>query len=648
MVIMEKGMKKRKLIGVITVLPECTHAQRVLSGVFEQCEKYGYDVAVFAPMTTLSHSYEVYRKGELNIWELINFELLDGVIVDTISLINNGDETIKDAFCKKLETECKKPVVSLDFPLGDYPVAKSSNNPVFYEIMEHVLDYHGKKKVCFLTGPERFEVSRERLRVCLEEMRKRNLEIKPEWIVYGDFWYSSGYVLGERIVKGEIPRPEAVVCASDHMAIGVVNYLVEHGIRVPEDIIVTGFEGFQEAALNFVSVTSFESNEALTAANGMDILYNLVEPGKPLVPMDMGKRKHIHTGMSCGCEVDFVHSARAFRDSFYFLYHDYHEGGKVDIGQLMEEYVAEFFAEAENPHECIKNINNSSYFLKPYSKFCLCLKEDWLEPDNVVIKGYPEKMKLAICNGPTENEGFYREEDSFLFDTKLMLPYMLEDSAVPMVYYFSPVHFRDKVLGYAVLQRKLTEKKKINLVYRNWLRYVNSALEMIQTKSKLLQLSISDPMTGALNRRGMSIEIKRMLEEAREGDFLFAAVIDMDGLKYVNDTFGHAEGDFGIKQVYRAVLLSSRTEEICVRAGGDEFYVLGRGKYSEDEYKKREEAFEFCLNKINEEVGKPYLISASLGMEIARYTKDMNVENLINEADIKMYTSKLMRKKQRI
>ena len=146
MVIMEKGMKKRKLIGVITVLPECTHAQRVLSGVFEQCEKYGYDVAVFAPMTTLSHSYEVYRKGELNIWELINFELLDGVIVDTISLINNGDETIKDAFCKKLETECKKPVVSLDFPLGDYPVAKSSNNPVFYEIMEHVLDYHGKKK----------------------------------------------------------------------------------------------------------------------------------------------------------------------------------------------------------------------------------------------------------------------------------------------------------------------------------------------------------------------------------------------------------------------------------------------------------------------------------------------------------------------
>lgn len=640
-------MKRRKLIGVVTVLPECTHAQRVLEGVFEQCDKYGYDVAVFAPMTSLSHSYQIYTKGELNIWELMNFDLLDGVIVDTISLINNGDETLKNKFCKKLEKECRKPVVSLDFPLGNYPVAKSSNNPVFHEIMEHVLDYHGKKKICILTGPEKFEVSQERLEICLEEMRKRSLEIKPEWIVYGDFWYSSGYVLGERIVKGEIPQPEAVVCASDHMAIGVVKYLVEHGVRVPEDIIVTGFEGFQEAALNSVSVTSFESNEALTAANGMDMLLTMIEPGKTPEPMDMGKRTHIHTGMSCGCEVDFVHSARAFRDSFYFLYHDYQEGGNVDIGQLMEEYVAEFFAEAETPAECLENINSSAYFLRPYSKFFLCLKEDWLEPENIVTEGYPDHMKLMIYNEPVENVGFCHEEEAVLFDTKLMLPNMLEDEEEPRVYYFTPVHFRDKVLGYAVLQRKFTDKK-INLVYRNWIRYVNSALEMIQTKSKLMHLSVSDPMTGALNRRGMSIELNRILSEAKEGDSFFAAVIDMDGLKYVNDTFGHAEGDNGIKQVYKAVLMSSRPEEICVRAGGDEFYVLGLGKYSADEFQKREALFEEYLKKINEEVEKPYLISASLGMEMAVYTPDINVENLINEADVKMYVSKVQRKKQRL
>lgn len=640
-------MKKRKLIGVITVLPECTHAQRVLTGVFEQCEKYGYDVAVFAPMTTLSHSYQIYTKGELNIWELINFELLDGVIVDTISLINNGDETIKNAFCQKLEKECKKPVVSLDFPLGNYPVAQSSNNPVFVEIMEHVLDYHGKQKVCILTGPQQFDISRERLEICLEELRKRGLGIKPEWMVYGDFWYSSGYELGERIVKGEIPRPEAVVCTSDHMAIGVVNYLTEHGIRVPEDIIVTGFEGVQEAALNSVSVTSFESNEALTAANGMDMLFKMIEPGRTPVPMDMGNRKHIHTGMSCGCEVDFVHSARAFRDSFYFLYHDYHMGGNVDIGQLMEEYVSEFFAESENPRECLENINNSTYFLRPYSKFFLCLKDDWLEPDNIVTKGYPDRMKLTIYNEPVENVGFCHDEDGYLFDTKLMLPQMLQDEPEPRVYYFTPVHFRDKVLGYAVLQRKLTEKK-VNLVYRNWIRYVNAALEMIQTKSKLMQLSVSDPMTGALNRRGMNIELKRMLEEAKEGDSFFAAVIDMDGLKYVNDTFGHVEGDYGIKQVYKAILMSSRPEEICVRAGGDEFYILGLGKYDTDELQKREKAFAAYINKINDETEKPYLISASLGMELAPYTPDIKVESLINAADIKMYASKVERKKQHL
>ncbi len=638
----------RRLIGLITAVPETLHAQRVCEGLFGQCAKYNYDVAVFSPMSHLSSGYTVYTKGEVNIFELINFDLIDGLIVDTISLIEDQDESIRDALCKKLEKECSKPVVSLNLPLGDYPVVQSDDGIVFREIMEHVVDVHHKSKICIMTGHKDYPISEERLEVCLDFLKERGIEIPEEWIIYGDFWYTSGIATAEKIVKGEISRPEAVVCTSDHMAIGLVNYLSEHGIRIPEDILVTGFEASQEAALNMVSVTSFESNEIKIAADAMDLLYGMIEPNGKKCPIDMRKKKFIHHGMSCGCEPDFIHSAQAFKDSFYFINRDFTDPDANDIGRLMEGYVAEIFSEAETPRECIQHIYLNTYYLKPYTKYYLCLKEDWLNPENVITKGYPERMKMVIHNTPEPYSGFYADEDAISFETKLMLPQMHEDSEEPSVYYFSPVHFRDIMLGYSVLQRSLTEKMKMNVVYRTWLRNVNVSLEMIRAKNKLMQLSIVDEMTGAYNRRGMDVRLAQLLENAGEGDSLFVAVVDMDGLKYINDNFGHTEGDFGIKQVYNALLMSAREGEICVRAGGDEFYLFGVGKYTQADLDKQKDDFQSYLAKINDTGSKPYLIGASIGMELAPIDDSLMVDKVINAADVKMYTSKVERKKQRV
>lgn len=476
-------MGKRKLIGLITAVPESNHAQRVVEGICQQCEKYDYNVAVFAPMAHFSGDNIGYINGELNIYELINFEMLDGVVIDTVSLSENNDTTLQKQICEKLQEKCQKPVISLSVPLGDYPVVSSTDKVVFREIMEHVIDEHGVRDICFLTGHKEHIISRERLEYCFEVMRERGIPIKPEWVHYGNFWYTSGTELAKKIVAGEIPTPKAVVCASDHMAIGVVRYLMDHGVRVPEDIIVTGFGATQEAALNKVSVTSFETNDAKTAADAIDILYSILEPGKNILPLDTDKMKFIHAGMSCGCEPDFMHTAMAFKDSFYFMSRDYSiQDDSVDIGLLLEGYLAEILSETESVQECMEHIYLNTYYLRPYAKYYLCLKEDWLEPDKVITKGYPERMKIVVHNTCDPGTGFYHVDKNVPFETKYMLPQMFEEEETASVYYFSPVHFKDRMLGYSVLQRFINEKKKPNVVYRNWLRNINTALEMIQTK----------------------------------------------------------------------------------------------------------------------------------------------------------------------
>ncbi|MBQ9141663.1 MAG: substrate-binding domain-containing protein, partial [Lachnospiraceae bacterium] len=349
-------MSSRKLIGLITAVPETIHAKKVFEGVFAQCDRYGYNVAVFAPLAPLSSENREYVKGELNIYELMNFERLDGVIIDTISLIEDNDETLKDYIQEKLEKECNCPVVSLNLPVGAYPMVESRDEPIFREITEHVLDVHKVTDICFLTGPKDYKISEERLEVFQTVMKERGLTVKPEQVFYGDFWYTGGAALAEKVISGEVPMPEAVICASDHMAIGLARRLAENGVRIPQDIIITGFEATQEAALNNISITSFESNAVKTAAEAVRFLRGLMEPEEALGELAVEEKGHIHAGMSCGCAPDFLHSTRAFNDSFYYLYHDYSRQDKfedVDIGQLMEGYVAERLSKSETPQECL-------------------------------------------------------------------------------------------------------------------------------------------------------------------------------------------------------------------------------------------------------------------------------------------------------
>ena len=641
-------MGKHKLIGVITSFPESIHAKRVLEGIFAQCQKYDYDVAVFTSMTNVCSSHADYLTGELNIYELPNFDMLDGIIVDTIPITEDGVIRVAEHINERLDKEYNGPVAVLNVPIGNYHTVVNNDSTIFREITEHVLSVHNITDIYFLTGQKGYSIAEERTEIFRQVMNEHGITVTDDMIFYGDFWYTSGKELADKIVSGEVRRPRAIICASDHMAIGLVNRLNEGGIRVPEDIIVTGFEATQEAALNEIPITSFESNAAKTAADAVDYIRGIIDPDAEIIPYDAEKSGHIHPAMSCGCSPDIAHSFRMFKEAFYYTYRDFSEPAlsNIDIGQLMEGYVAEHFSGSSDPQDCLKNIYMFTYMNSPYRNFYLCLLENWLDTEKTIIKGYPEKMKICVHTAQQLGTGFYDEDKAITFDAKDMLPYLRDERPEPSVFYFMPVHFMGKTYGYAVLERSF-EKGTINLVHRNWLRFVNTALEMVQAKNKLMMMSVRDEMTGAYNRRGMRMKIDELIERTADDDIVYAFVIDMDGLKYINDTFGHNDGDLGIKTICTAATAIMKPDEICVRAGGDEFYILGSGKVSEEQLMKRTDEFTEKLKELNDSANKPYTISASIGFAYSG-KENLHINSIINAADEKMYRNKIERKKQRI
>ncbi len=586
-------------------------------------------------------------RGEKNIYNLINFGFFDGVIFDTITMTEDEQDNILDRISENYSAHSKAPVECVSMHFKDYPTVPSNNEPVLREIVRHAIELHGCKNICLLTGFKDHPESEERLEVFLDEIHKHGLEVTDDHIVYGDFWYGSGEILGDDIAGGKVSMPDCVICASDHMALGLIERLKKHGIRIPEDIVVLGFEGTVEAAIAVTSLTSYESNFMKCAANAVDEIRKQIDPGKEIIPFEPDFDKLLHCGMSCGCPPDYIYSSKAFRDSLYFTGRNYDKdiiNENIDIGLLMENYVSEQLTESETPEQCIDKIFQNTYMLLPYRNFYLCLREDWLDTDADTTEGYPDKMRLVMADTNVNELCFSDQSESFSFDTSLMIPRMHEYTEEPCVFYFSAVHFSEKMLGYAVLQRVLRNSYHMNLVYRNWLRLVNNSLEMVRVKHRYVMLSIRDKMTGVYNRRGMYEGFKKIRQKASPEDELMVCVIDMDGLKYINDNFGHNEGDFGIKTVSKAASGIAGDNGICVRAGGDEFFVISAGRYTEQSAEETEQRFISALKKLSDSSGKPYSVTASIGCYISRMGGKLVLEEAISQADHKMYIQKQQHK----
>lgn len=159
----------------------------------------------------------------------------------------------------------------------------------------------------------------------------------------------------------------------------------------------------------------------------------------------------------------------------------------------------------------------------------------------------------------------------------------------------------------------------------------------------LEDIYMKDSLTGLYNKHGYNHFEERLLNRAIcENLSLTAFMIDMDGLKKINDTFGHSEGDFAIRVLGQTLESTSEEGDLCARFSGDEFYMLAVG-LSEKEAKLRAESIASYLHNYNRLSEKKYQISCSCGYAFAQpstaFTSE-HIQALFAEADKNMYAEK--------
>lgn len=160
--------------------------------------------------------------------------------------------------------------------------------------------------------------------------------------------------------------------------------------------------------------------------------------------------------------------------------------------------------------------------------------------------------------------------------------------------------------------------------------------------AKLKLLSITDEVTRLLNRRGFDYAIDRALGRARRFDESgLIMVIDLDGFKQINDTFGHQAGDLVLAAVATLLRVNTRDIDDVARIGGDEFAIILAGV---DELLGQQKAAQIDTMLNNLSVpwnGLDVQVRASVG--VAHYDQSDSPQDIVRRADERMYSQKRVR-----
>ena len=168
-----------------------------------------------------------------------------------------------------------------------------------------------------------------------------------------------------------------------------------------------------------------------------------------------------------------------------------------------------------------------------------------------------------------------------------------------------------------------------------------------KAEEQLRELSLLDELTGLTNRRGFYLLAKQQIKVAdrsRRGLVLIFA--DMDGMKYINDTFGHKEGDQALIDAAGIIKGAFRASDIIARLGGDEFIALSV-EASEESKENIQDRLRENLEAHNLETTKPYKLSISIGITVYDPAAPCTLDELIERGDKLMYENKQKRKMAR-
>jgi len=588
--------------------------------------------------------------------EIFKSNFIDAIIVITNSFLSYID---LETFSRYLESFAPKPVFSVSAPLNlkNKYYSTATFQEAYDSVVEHLVTKHNRKKIGFFTAALTFSPdSKNRFDAYKKSLKKFGLEYNEDWILHGDFTPGCAeQVILDKFKSKEDIQFDALLCANDYTAVGAITGLKQIGVSCPEDVCIFGFDDTEICLANSPTLSTINQSVFQNGYKTAELAYN------KLINLD---DSNISTAnaipiyrQSCGCVDSSVHNGAFYTNDGEFHSVDDRAQSHLNI-----------FTQSLTSFTSIFHLINQMDSNNSFSDYLEKLKE------NLFFRAIHE-LSIVFYENPIE----VKKEDSYTFvlpdkaklfmfsniDSKVKenfadidgIPFNPQKELLPQKYQYHitgkfiliPIFHKELNYGYltfyienrnyplfAIYAKILSNS--IITCYQNS-RTIIEQKKLIQQNFNLNLSSKTDELTKVLNRRGIFSYGQNLISLSvsmnKNGSVLF---FDLDGLKKINDTYGHEIGDLAIKTESQVLKAAFRETDLVGRLSGDEFCVIAPGFPERKVHELRNKLI--LLNKsFSEKNELPFILSISVGCKEFN-PEESDLQILLSQADEKLYIEK--------
>ena len=583
----------------------------------ERAIERGHHIDVYGNCSVPSDN-SLHAQGLKSVMSLPNLHEYDGIIICSDTLDQGGIS--KEVIETLISTSDLPPVISIRTIVEGFYSIIPDNRQIMHDISEYVISKCKTSDIGFVTGRDDLTDSQERLAGFEDAMHEAGYEVSENMIFHGNYWVTQGPQTADFFIKEDGTLPEAIICSNDYMALALMDELTLRGYKLPDDTIITGIDDIEAAGMHIPSLTTSNIPDETLANSAIDTLEKILNGDQVDFYINVPGRLILRESTHDGEERDVFDAYRKL-DSIRKTAFD------VTRRFVIMSAAYEDLITPEQYHQAtMENLQALDFFTRCY----LCY---FRENDRTVFGYFENDGEIHLCD--------------IAFPSDKLLPdqFLATDSGIRI---FLPIYYKNEVYGYGAFEVKPDSKEFVNEKLEFILMLLGQTINRSRLYSKLFAVSdvmdmyIRDSLTGLFNRRGFEKNIINYFDKNKQmKNPLAVASIDMDGLKYINDTFGHSAGDDAITAIASCIAKAINKNEIAARMGGDEFAVVlvldNPGRIGQFIRTLRN-----LIKKANSDNDYPYLLSASVGT--CELTEWHDLLECMNKADKAMYLEKKTKK----
>ncbi len=622
-------MKRNKIrIGFVADYLNSEYSECLVSGITTCCKERNVELLIYqigkikpAPNLT-GHDYQF-----LAVSSLVNEKNVDGIIISSGTQLHGMSKT---AYASYLRSYKPLKIVSLANEIQGIPSIVCDAKKSLEALVMYLIKEQGCKKFGIMSVESDSKEMNQRVEIIKEVLKKNKISSANTVVWKSNFHYASAYgILNEYYIKKKNRfNFDAIIAMNDDLAFACMDFCSQRAnLRVPQDIVVTGFDDMQRASFCTPSLTTINQQvyyQGYAAARTLLSQINCEQvpniqtiEAKAILRESTDKKQNSKKQFEPDDYISYDLALENESNDRFSVTEWFNKRQQVFQAAQMDAYIQD-----DLPFEKVGPILTSkisSYGIQAAAVILYDKPSEYKKPFEFF--NLPEKAKLVSSFDYSQTGNVNKLRQPLEFNpTETIIPdgYLnfSSEGFVVMALFRNNIQY-----GYILLKRGNFDTCVYDLIAKAVAIQIDESFEYsmkVRTRVALTEgynmineITHIDYLTGLKNQKGFNelgdTALKYAKAMAQSGLILY---FDIKNLNSINDHFGHAAGDQAIKAFSEILVHHFRANDIIARLNGDKFAVISTG-LTVDNYKKIKVRITQECNEWKEKFGQPFEIAVT-------------------------------------